>query len=91
LRDLVVAELASGQHGVVARRQLLGLGLSRDQVARMRDAGQLHDVHAGVYAAGHRVLSERGHWMAAMLACGPHALLSHRSCAALSSIRSTRR
>ena len=84
-----LAALAGDQHGVVARRQLLGLGFSSDQVHRMRDARRLHDVHAGVYAVGHRVLSERGHWMAAVLACGPAALLSHRSCAALSNIRRT--
>jgi uncharacterized protein DUF559 len=55
----------------------------------MRDARRLHDVHAGVYAVGHRVLSARGHWMAAVLACGFDALLSHRACAALANIRRT--
>ncbi|HEV7807566.1 MAG TPA: hypothetical protein VGO80_17235 [Solirubrobacteraceae bacterium] len=43
-----LAALAGDQHGVVARRQLLGLGFSCDQVQRMRDARRLHDVHAGV-------------------------------------------
>lgn len=84
-----LAALAGDQHGVVARRQLLGLMFNSDQIQRMRDARRLHDVHAGVYAVGHRVLSARGHWMAAVPACGPDALLSHRSCAALANIRRT--
>ena len=56
----------------------------------MRAARRLHDVHRGVYAVGHRVLGARGRWMAAVLACGPGALLSHRSCAALSGVRRTK-
>jgi REase_MTES_1575 len=38
---------------------------------------------------GHPVLSARGHWMAAVLACGSRAALSHRSAAALLAIRPT--
>ena len=88
-RDHDLAALASSQHGVVARRELLEMGFSRDQITQMRAARQLHDVHRGVYAVGHRVLSAWGRWMAAVLACGPGALLSHRSCAALSGVRRT--
>ncbi len=82
-RQRAIAVLAGRQHGVVARRQLLQLGFSRDQVTRLRASHRLHVVHRGVYAVGHRVLSEKGHWMAAVLACGPGALLSHRSAARL--------
>jgi hypothetical protein len=39
--------------------------------------------HVGVYAVGHRGLSLHGRWMAAVLACGPGALLSHQDAAAL--------
>jgi very-short-patch-repair endonuclease len=53
--------------------------------------GRLHVVHRGVYAVGHRVLSPRGRWMAAVLAAGPGAVLSHRSAAALWGIRPTSR
>lgn len=41
--------------------------------------GALHPVHRGVYAAGHRSLTRKGRWMAAALAFGPEAVLSHRS------------
>ena len=89
LREPLLAALASSQHGVVARRQLLEYGFSRDQIARMRASHRLHDVHRGVYAVGHRALTVRARWMAAVLACGPGALLSHRSCAALTGLRRT--
>ena len=46
-------------------------------------AGRLHRIHRGVYAVGHRALNERSHWMAAVLACGDGAVLSHTSAAAL--------
>jgi hypothetical protein len=52
---------------------------------------RLHLVHRGVYAVGHRLLSRHGRWPAAVLACGPGAVLSHRSAAALWDIRSTGR
>ncbi len=76
-------ELAARQHGVVGVRQLYELGLSDDWVASRVSEGWLHRVHRGVYAVGNPRLSARGHWMAAVVACGPSALLSHRSAAAL--------
>ena len=42
-------------------------------------AGHLHRIHRGVYAVGHRNLSNQGRWMAAVLACGTGAVLSHLS------------
>src|SRR4051812_39851018 len=45
--------------------------------------GRLHPVHRAVYAVGHTVLTRSGRWMAAVLACGPGAALSHASAAAL--------
>src|SRR5436305_76474 len=45
--------------------------------------GRLHVVYRGVYAVGHRRLTGHGRWMAAVLACGLGALLSHGSAAAL--------
>jgi predicted transcriptional regulator of viral defense system len=79
--DHRIAELAGGQHGVVARRQLLALGLSAAEIRNRSDAGRLLRVHRGVYAVGHRLLSQEGRWMAAVLACGPGAVLSHWSAA----------
>jgi very-short-patch-repair endonuclease len=68
---------------VVGRRQLLELGLSRDAIAGRVRRGQLHQLHPGVYAVGYRSVGGKGRWMAAVLYCGPGAVLSHRSAAAL--------
>ena len=87
--DRAISALAEGQHGVVSRRQLLDLGLTARAVQWRLGAGRLHSLHRGVYAVGHRVLSVRGRWMAAVLAGGPGAALSHRSAAALWGIRPT--
>jgi len=81
--DRRIADLADRQHGVVARRQLLEMGIGRDATKGRLAAGRLHRVHAGVYLVGHRVVSPEGRWMAAVLACGEGAVLSHRSAAAL--------
>lgn len=80
--DREIAELAGKQHGVVARWQLLGLGLGRDAIRGRVGSGRLHRVYPGVYSVGHRVVSREGRWMAAVLACGAGAVLSHRSAAA---------
>jgi very-short-patch-repair endonuclease len=81
--DVAMARLAERQHGVVARRQLLGLGIGRRAIGNRLSAGRLHPIHRGVYAVGHRVLPPRGRWMAAVLAGGPGAVLSHRSAGSL--------
>ena len=87
--DAEIARLASRQHGVIATRQLAALGLARGGVARRAQAGRLHRVHRGVYAVGHPVLTVNGRRMAAVLAAGPSAALSHASAAALWEIRPT--
>jgi predicted transcriptional regulator of viral defense system len=87
--DAEIARLANRQHGVIATRQLAALGLARGGVARRAQAGRLHRVHRGVYAVGHRVLTADGRRMAAVLAAGPGAALSHASAAALWEIRPT--
>jgi very-short-patch-repair endonuclease len=56
--------------------QLAELGLPQRAVSHRAAAGRLHRVHHGVYAVGHTVLGIGGHWMAAVLACGPGATLS---------------
>ena len=85
--DRAVAELARRQWGVVAYRQLVGMGFSRREIHYRAAIGRLHRLHRGVYAVGHRVLARRGRWMAAVLACGPDAVLSHRDAAALMELR----
>src|SRR3954454_9384665 len=75
--EVRLAELARGQHGVVARRQLLAIGFSESAIARRVRAQRLHGVYAGVYAVGHPHLSRDGRWLAAVLACGTGAALGY--------------
>jgi predicted transcriptional regulator of viral defense system len=82
-REALIAELATRQHGVVARRQLFEHGLTPRMIDRRLESGRLLTLHRGVYALGHLRLSRRGRWLAAVLACGPTAVLSHASAAAL--------
>jgi very-short-patch-repair endonuclease len=82
-RDAAIWTLVRRQHGAVARRQLLELGLSPRRIERRIASGRLHPVRRGVYAVGRPLLGRRGRWMAAVLACGPDAVLSHGSAAAL--------
>jgi predicted transcriptional regulator of viral defense system len=85
--DVLIGELAGRQHGVVSLSQLSRLGLTRQAVARRATVGRLHRVHQGVYAVGHRRLTRDGRWLAAVLAYGSEALLSHRSALALHGLR----
>lgn len=85
--DLAIGALAERQHGVVRRRQLLELGVGSGAIDRRLKLGRLRPVHRGVYTIGHRLLTQDGRWMAAVLACGPHAVLSHRAAAALWGMR----
>ena len=80
--DIRVAQLAARQHGVVSRRQLLAIGLSKDEIWHRVKLGRLHRIHAGVYAVGHVLLPRYGLFMAAVLACDG-GVLSHRFAAAL--------
>jgi very-short-patch-repair endonuclease len=89
--DAALAGLAARQHGVVSLVQLRSLGLSARAAQYRGASGRLHRVHRGVYAVGHRVLSPDGYRMAAVLASGAGAVLSHRSAAAAWGIRPTDR
>ncbi|MGH2897184.1 MAG: DUF559 domain-containing protein [Solirubrobacteraceae bacterium] len=85
--DLEIAALAAAQHGVVSLAQLRRAGLAIGAVnARVR-AGRLHRLHTGVFAVGHTRLSREGRWLAAVLALGDGAALSHVSGAALWGLR----
>src|SRR4051794_4030013 len=85
--DRAIAWLATRQHGVVGMWQLHDLGLSTDAAAKRVAAGRLHRMYRGVYAVGHPVLKTEGHLMAAVLAGGPRAVLSHVDAAELHGIR----
>ena len=75
-----LAEIAAGQHGVVTTKQL---GLKSGSITHRVSSGALHRVYRGVYAVGHERLSERGEYMAAVLAAGKGAALGGLSAAAL--------
>jgi very-short-patch-repair endonuclease len=82
-REAAIAQIAARQHGVITRAQLVREGILPSGISDRVKAGRLHRIYRGVYALGHRRLSSEGRWMAAVLACGKSAVLSHRSAAAL--------
>jgi very-short-patch-repair endonuclease len=86
-RDHVVGAFADCQHGVVARQQLLAAGQSARVIRRAVEAGRLRPVFRGIYAVGHVALRREGWWMAALLACGDGAALSHLTAATLWQLR----
>ena len=81
--DGAIADQARRQHGVVSRAQLRALGLGGDAIDWRVKRRRLHRVHTGVYAVGHIALTRYGRFMAAVLACGDGAALSHFSAAVL--------
>lgn len=80
--DRTLGELAALQFGVLAWFQLAALGVPRGRVDRFLQSGRLHPLYRGVYALGHPVLTVEGRRLAATLALGPAAALSHRPGAA---------
>ena len=76
-----VRRLARVQYGIVTTRQLVDAGLSRAAIAKRVKAGRLYRVHQGVYSVAHDGLSKEARWMAAVLACGDGAALSHGAAA----------
>ncbi|MGH2993183.1 MAG: DUF559 domain-containing protein [Solirubrobacterales bacterium] len=81
--DPLIADLAREQRGVVSRAQLLAAGVTSSAIKHRLRAGRLHRVHPGIYRAGHVAPTHGAFEMAAVLACGPRALVSHRSAAYL--------
>jgi very-short-patch-repair endonuclease len=75
--------IAARQHGVVTAAQLRGTGLGRHAIELRVRSGRLHRIHQGIYAVGHPGLSRGGRYMAAVLALGTGAVLSHVSAAVL--------
>jgi very-short-patch-repair endonuclease len=81
--DSAIAAIAGTQHGMITRLQLLGLGLTDGGILSRVATGRLYRVHQGVYAVGHRPISPNARAMAAVLACGAGAALSHSAAATL--------
>lgn len=82
-RDMLarLALIARRQHGRVSRRQLLAAGVDSGQIDRWVVGGRLLSVHRGVYAVRHTAPTVFGNYMAAVLAGGEGAVLSHRAAA----------
>jgi hypothetical protein len=88
LLEAALVALAAAQHGVIGLSQVLELGLSARAVQSRSATGRLHRIHHGVYSLVPReLLTREGLYMAAVLACGPGAVLSHRSGARLHELR----
>ncbi|HKZ14775.1 MAG TPA: type IV toxin-antitoxin system AbiEi family antitoxin domain-containing protein [Solirubrobacterales bacterium] len=82
-RSRAAWDLARRQHGVLTRRDLLGLGFTAKGIKHRVGSGRLHPISTGIYAVGRPELTPDGRWMAAVLVCGDEAMLSHRSAAQL--------
>jgi very-short-patch-repair endonuclease len=87
--DKLISQVAAQQHWVVSRRQLLDLGAGEKAIRHRLESRRLMRVHAGVYVIRPGSLGRDGSFMAAVLACGDSAVLSHRSAAALWDLRPT--
>jgi len=77
-----LARIAARQFGVLSVRQLRAAGFDKHAVRSRVRAGRLHPVHREVYAVGHPGISREGRWLAAVLASGDGAVLSHAAAAA---------
>ena len=75
--DALIAQIAAGQFGYITRVQLLSLGLDSNAIGYRMRIGRLIKVYAGVYAVGHIPATPIARAFAAVLACGPGAVLSH--------------
>jgi hypothetical protein len=73
--DEKIAKLARRAHGVVTRAGLLAAGVTLAQIRVRIARGSLIRVYPGVYRVGHVAPSVEATYMAAVLACGPGALL----------------
>jgi predicted transcriptional regulator of viral defense system len=90
--DRRVSEYAASQHGTVAVRQLVSLGMSASAVRGRVASGRLHRIHSGVVAVmPPKLLTRKGAIMAATLACRPGTMASKRAASALYELRLAQR
>jgi hypothetical protein len=84
--------MGAGQHAVLSLAQLRELGFTAAGVRKRCARNRLHRIHRSVYSlVPLELLGSDGRTMAAVLACGPDAVISHRSAAALHGLRRTDR
>jgi very-short-patch-repair endonuclease len=81
--DVAIAAVAAEQRGVVSHAQMKAAGLGRGAMAHRVANGRLHRLHRGVYLVGHAAPAPLARETGALLACGPGAVLSHRTAAGL--------
>jgi Transcriptional regulator, AbiEi antitoxin len=81
--DQKIARIASSQHGVVTRANLVNAGITLEEIRHRLGAGSLLREHRGVYRVGHRAPSTEARYLAAVRACGRGAVLSGRAAAHL--------
>lgn len=77
---VALADVAERQEGLLLRSDLAGL--HPRQLRRFVLERRLHELHPGVYALGHRAITRRAEFLAAVWWCGPGSALSHESAAA---------
>jgi very-short-patch-repair endonuclease len=82
-----IAEIAGRQFGAISLAQLLEAGLTYREVMSRVKRGYLHRLYRGVYAVGHRNIGPQGRLIAALLAFGDDAFLSHRTSAGVWGLR----
>jgi very-short-patch-repair endonuclease len=86
--DRRIGQIASGQRSLIKREQLLALGVGRDVIDRALARGRLHSRHRSIYSmVPFPALPPLASELAAILACGDSALLSHQSAAATWGLR----
>ena len=88
---MVIAARSAELDGVMTTDDLVDAGLTREAIRKRVARGSLHRLYPGVYAVGNPLLSLRGKWRAAVRACGPSAVLSHRDAAMLLGLLRTSR
>ncbi len=85
--DVILASIATRQHGIVTRAQARRLGVTDREIDYRLQRGMLVRFHEGVYRHAAAPASSTGRLLAAVLACGAGAAASHRSAAALHGLR----
>jgi very-short-patch-repair endonuclease len=84
-----IRSVASRQHGVITRAQLLSAGISPKRLTNRIKVGEVKRLHRGVFLVGPPI-SPLMMEMAAVLACGGMAVLSYASAGALWAVWPTR-
>ncbi|MCW2993782.1 MAG: hypothetical protein JWQ18_1277 [Conexibacter sp.] len=85
-----IAAFAADHHAIASHAELRALGLGESAIEYRLAIGRLHRRYKGIYAIGHQLVPKEGRWRAAVLACGPKAVLSHGDAAAHWGLMSSR-